>query len=1753
MAWWEKKYNALSGQQIAVEEDTTVSDEWWSAPYKQIQQVGLDQPQIAQPEPKLISPPQEEPQEELGFFQKVAQTFRSAKERFDVGFKEGGLGAGIADIFIPEDELQPKEVRESNLKTLMERPLQEASGYERMLRSVGTGAVATVTPVMEYMSFAYEADRQTFNKIASAEGQPEWLKKQFLAYGKKQGAASGWYKQIAGDIREVEEKLRVDDPTIVDSFVEAVGSTLAFFTMGIVTGGEALLPTMVETMGEMGQVAKNTEGRPMDERVSRVMLDGAVNGVYNYFTNKIGLFSKEKVGLKKLLTGFIAEFSQEGEQQWMSNVTSTDAWGNYWKKLVENKTHDKYLFEDTKPILDEMFAGVLESAFMGGVIGSMFSLADLSTAEITDVTAVEEPKPLPERIYRGQEVDSLAGQSGVVFFTDSQSKAQEYAKVAKPLAGESEVIVRGVPETLKLHETNKASYLTVIDDPQIRENFDGIIFTEEDGSANFAIFNEKLDKLLKESGEITLEPKVAKEVEKPAEVEAGVEAEELEPTVLKHTKEIREAYKANEEKVYEAMGEIFVEMEIAEAGQRIFLEHDATSPDPRIIGIKSTFPDWIPEDLRSRKLFDKVLGNLVDIEALEYPSGRRTAQRALYDVALERIDSISGVDTSKARSAIIEMYDQAIEEKRAAKEAVEAPEVTRERPARGEKAARKESETLAFDATQARQFEGDVLENPEINKLVKQSEISKQLADILGVPIRHGKFSKSGAAAIYKGKARIIRTKVGYSVGEITHEAGHHLQKTIPELSKKAVARNTNELRAVGELTGYGADKPTVEGFAEFIRLWTVDRTLIKKTAPSFSKYFSDIMTKYPEVGEILDATRRDFMRWKSQPAAAKVLSQISMDEDRPALKERVTTTMDKIKSRAFDDLYPIKQFVDIAKKEGVKVSPTQDAYIMARLMKGIGGKADTFLNYGTFGRTYSKKLGGKWKVDFKGKSLKSILSPIEGRGALDDFRAYLVAIRTMELSKRDIQTGISVEDALTAVGELNKKHPSFKTSAKELYTYQNQLVDYLVESHLISKDGAIAMRKANEFYVPFYRVMEGMESKGRAKKLAEATANVKRIKGSSREIVDPLESVVKNTHALINSADANMLGRAMAQLADKNFKNARMFERIDPKMAKVADFVLSDYIDEKYASEIHKIMGGDEDIAVNLFRPSMFPPSGNVVTILEQGKKQYYEVDPELFSAIRSLEREQINGIIKILRIPAGWLRAGAVLSPEFIPRNPVRDQWTAFVYSETGYIPLLDMGRGMFEFLSKGNVYKLWKIAGGEQSAMVSVDRVSTKKNLKEILASRKQKTLKYIKNPIEILRSASELMEISTRLGEMRKALDKTGSAELSAFYSREVTQDFNKIGSKVRALNMIAAFSGAQVGGITKFHQAMKDNPGRTTMKALIGITLPSILLYAANRDDERWKEIPQWQKDLFWIVFVGDKIIRMPKPFLVGQLFGSFPERVLEFMDTKDPEYMSEFFTNFVQNNGISVIPTALQPVLEDITNYNFFLERPLISQGLQGLPPKAQYHYYTTEIAKILGGLVNKSPIKIDNYISGYTAGLGRTLVKALDRILVGTGLVDQVTLPEPTLADVPVVKAFVVRKPIGGAGMSVNKMYNRMDDLNKKEKHIKSLLDKGEAGKAKELAEKYGLTMYYDTSRDAWYNPNARVYRRVSRYLSEIRNIQDKVKTSKKLNAKEKREKLEKLDLLLTRVTKMTMEAEQNMSKEDFEEFKINFDYSGL
>jgi hypothetical protein len=74
----------------------------------------------------------------------------------------------------------------------------------------------------------------------------------------------------------------------------------------------------------------------------------------------------------------------------------------------------------------------------------------------------------------------------------------------------------------------------------------------------------------------------------------------------------------------------------------------------------------------------------------------------------------------------------------------------------------------------------------------------------------------------------------------------------------------------------------------------------------------------------------------------------------------------------------------------------------------------------------------------------------------------------------------------------------------------------------------------------------------------------------------------------------------------------------------------------------------------------------------------------------------------------------------------------------------------------------------------------------------------------------------------------------------------------------------------------------------------GVTLPSVLLWMANHDDPRYKDIPTWQKDLFWIVMTDEHVYRIPKPFEIGVIFGSVPERMLDKFAADDPEAFKHF-------------------------------------------------------------------------------------------------------------------------------------------------------------------------------------------------------------------------------------------------------------------
>lgn len=935
---------------------------------------------------------------------------------------------------------------------------------------------------------------------------------------------------------------------------------------------------------------------------------------------------------------------------------------------------------------------------------------------------------------------------------------------------------------------------------------------------------------------------------------------------------------------------------------------------------------------------------------------------------------------------------------------------------------------------------------------VGRSEIREFLEQKLGLPIRSGRF-RIKALGIFKVKEEIVRSKMANDIEVIAHEVGHAIHKFLwPEsvtakgLSSMPFTAFTHELNPLATRPRAGQEV-TPEGFAEFIRLYITNEPLARQKAPDFFRYFEgQLDLKAPEVKEIFLEARRRYNLYMRQPALQRVLSQLSVGEG-----SRPRATFSDLYTMTIDDLHPL----ELAVKEmagGEKLAAGKDPYKLARLMRGWVGKAEAFLKNKPFSFKDFQDIPGS-------KSLKEILKPVEGD--LDQFRAYIVSKRALELSHRGIETGILREDAEALVREYDGR---FSRTFEDLKAYQDHTLQYLKDAGLLDEAGLVKMRELNKDYVPFYRIMEDTKGKGLGQGL-QSRQPIKKIKGSWRDIVDPLESIAKNTFLYINLAEKNAVGRALVDLAGSKDGLGRFVEKIPKPIQRIT--VHRDELQKYMVDFAGKFNVDLENIPqvlmdeMQIYRGSAFTPKDNVISVWRKGNQELYQVDPEIARVFQALDRENSNLVVKLLSYPAQWLRAGATLTPEFMGRNPLRDQFTALCYSKYGFVPGFDLVRGVFSMVKKDDLYWAWKKGGGDHSMLVSMDRDYLQDNLADVLQKYPVKNL--VKNPINALRILSELGEQGTRIGEFKKGisvegLSKEGMQE-AAFSAREVTLDFSRIGAKTKAVNQIIAFWNAQLQGTDRMVRAFVENPLGTSAKVAAAITLPSILLAIANHDDPRYKEIPQWQKDLFWIIPTDRCVYRIPKPFELGILFGTVPEWITHFVMDQDPKAFDNILDTLIRGFSPGALPTISAPIIENWANKSLFFDRPIVPRSREELLPEYQYSEYTTETAKRLGQLVGKfpgldrtkaaSPAHIENLIQGWSGGLGRYALQIADAGLKASGVVDEkYEKPSKTLADIPFVKAFVVRYPSSQAE-SIERFYQNYEKATSVNKTVKNLIEK--------------------------------------------------------------------------------------------------------
>src|SRR5690606_1652635 len=119
-----------------------------------------------------------------------------------------------------------------------------------------------------------------------------------------------------------------------------------------------------------------------------------------------------------------------------------------------------------------------------------------------------------------------------------------------------------------------------------------------------------------------------------------------------------------------------------------------------------------------------------------------------------------------------------------------------------------------------------------------------------------------------------------------------------------------------------------------------------------------------------------------------------------------------------------------------------------------------------------------------------------------------------------------------------------------------------------------------DDFHVPFYRALEDNVGGPKGSKTNPVRNPVKRYKGSEAPILDPIESIAKNTQLFIRMAEKNRAVKKLTDIADANPDNGW----IEPAKTKMKPTKIMD----KELSRFLKEQGIEADIteAFTIFRP---------------------------------------------------------------------------------------------------------------------------------------------------------------------------------------------------------------------------------------------------------------------------------------------------------------------------------------------------------------------------------------------------------------------------------------------------------------------------------------------------------------------------------------------------------------------------------------
>lgn len=643
-------------------------------------------------------------------------------------------------------------------------------------------------------------------------------------------------------------------------------------------------------------------------------------------------------------------------------------------------------------------------------------------------------------------------------------------------------------------------------------------------------------------------------------------------------------------------------------------------------------------------------------------------------------------------------------------------------------------------------------------------------------------------------------------------------------------------------------------------------------------------------------------------------------------------------------------------------------------------------------------------------------------RGKWDDVRALLKARRDLDIrvkggaEKSDVPSDV-LERAIRAA----EADPDVKRAADAINGVYRDLLYRRYQAGLLSTESYNRILESEDFFSPFVReFVEDLQSgvKGAAgRRWTVSSSGIRRMDRqavANAQTADPLEVLAASIERTFNDVGRQNVQNVLATFAD---------------LGQIS----------------------------NLIRPVTGKPTPGVPTFTQMrgGRPVQYEVsEKELYDAIAGQSPRSVGLMYLIASYFKRGLQTGVTLLPDFAIANIIRDLSLSGIQRPDtqravremiagatvggaagaaaaeegerlkGFLggagaglaagayarPLTQTMLAMRNIVRDDEVYKNFLRQGGSTEGFYVRNGSEARDFLRRM---ERDGTIKDVINPrrwYDALMYIGSVTEQSTRLAAY-KELRSAGKSEAAAILgAQDRTLRFAQRGKQAASVADVTAFWNPRVQGWDKLARMLKD-PKTWGMGAAM-LTAPSIALWQVNKDNPEYWERPVWERNLFWLIpKSGDEVDeygkvgfwRIPKPFEIGILFASLPERLLDaaaqsgvkipLLDTGEtaaPQLaepgraIGETIGTVFQETamGLAPIPTGIAIPGQMLLGQDIFRGRPIVSRS--DLPAEQQITPESSALARALAqrGI---APQQTDFAVRATLGGAGSAASRAVD------------------------------------------------------------------------------------------------------------------------------------------------------------------------